>query len=64
MPLEEFQWSRSSNKIVDEILKDYTKDEKVELGIEYEIVCKFMDVRAPKLEQKINYIKDRNCHEH
>ena len=36
----------------------------MELGINYEIDCKFIDLRMPKLEEKILFIKDRVCHDH
>lgn len=64
LSLDEFQWNVPATKIVSSILKDYTKQGKVELGINYELTCQFVDLRVPKLEEKISFIKDRSFLQH
>ena len=47
--------------MVGDALKDLDSKNEIEKGIVYEIDCKFIDLRAAKLEQKIDYLKERSA---
>lgn len=59
LTLDEDQWSLPDDKVVGDILKGYMDEDKIEKGIDYELDCKFIDFRYAKLEQKLQYLKQR-----
>lgn len=41
-----------------QIIKEHRDRDEIEEGIMYELECKFIDLRAAKLENKLKYLKN------
>lgn len=59
LTLDEDQWSLPDDKVVGDLLEGYMEEDKIEKGIDYELDCKFIDLRYAKLEQKLQYLKQK-----